>query len=139
MSEREKDTAFLRRCLLYDDSAERQQLEERMTRVQRDERCVWRAVRLMAVLTGLAAAGLGYAAVFLVEFPQDLAQLTSPLITRVFCALGVGSLICMLAFAGLGAIYRQDLNRRRAQCRRLVTNVLESRLGESPQQHEAKI
>jgi|SRR6266850_2294061 len=129
MSDHERETDFLRHCLLYDDSVERHQLEEAITRVQRDERCVWRAVWLMALLTGLAMAGVCYTAVFLADSPETMTRLITPLIVKVFCALGVGSLICMLAFAGLGLVYRKDLDRQRDECRRLATRLLESRLG----------
>lgn len=129
MSEHDKDTAFLRQCIHYDDSVERQKLEENISQLQRNERCVRRAVGLMAVLIAVAMAGICYAAIFLVEYPQDLTHLTSPLIVRVFCALGVGSLICVLAFGGLGLIYRKELDQRREECRRLAAKLLEARLG----------
>ena len=48
MSEHEKDLAFLRQCIFYDDTDERRKLEERIAQVKRDERCVQRAAWLMA-------------------------------------------------------------------------------------------
>ena len=128
MSERERDTAFLRKCLTYDDSAERHKLEERIVQAQGNERCVRRAVRLMAVLTMLGAAGLCYAAIFM-EFPLTPLQFITPLFNKVFCVLGVGSLICMLAFWGLGVLYRKELEKRREECRGLATKLFEARLG----------
>lgn len=128
MSERERDTAFLRQCLIHDNSAERHKLEERIVQAQCNERCVRRAVRLMATLTMLGAAGLGYAAIFM-EFPQSPLQFITPLFNKVFCALGGGSLICMLAFWGLGVLYRKELEKCREECRRLATRFFESRLG----------
>jgi hypothetical protein len=129
MSEHDKDTAFLRQCILYDDSAERQKLEESISQLQRNERCVRRAVGLMAVLIAVALAGICYGAIFLVEYPQDMTYLTTPLIVRIFCALGVGALICVLAFGGLGLIYRKELDQRREECRQLAAKLLEARLG----------
>jgi hypothetical protein len=129
MSEHQRETAFLRQCLLYDDTAECHKLEEGITQVQRDERCVRRAVLLMALLTALAAAGLCYAVVFLEDYPHNMTRLLTPFIVKVFCALGVGSLICMLAFGGLRVVYRKELEQRRDDCRRLATKLLESRLG----------
>jgi len=41
----------------------------------------------------------------------------------------LGSLISLLAFVVLAMIYRKELDHRREECRRLVTKVLESRLG----------
>ena len=125
MSEHQRETAFLRQCILYDESARRQELEEGITQIQRDARCVRRAVWLMAVLMLLAMVGLGYAAVFLNNFPYN----TSQHIINIICALGVGSLISLLAFVGLGMVYRKKLDQRREECRQLVTRLLESRLG----------
>jgi hypothetical protein len=130
MSEYEKDTEFLRQCLLYGDSAERYELEEGIMRIQRDERCVRRAVWLMALVTGLAMAGLGYAAVFLMDSSQIMTQLTSLLITKVFCVLGIGSLVCMLTFLVLGVVYRKELDQRREECRRFALKLFEARLGQ---------
>ena len=72
MSDRQRQTEFLRRCLLYDESNERHQLAERIRQVQQNERCVRRAMWLMVLLAALAFAGLAYSAVFLVDFPQPL-------------------------------------------------------------------
>ena len=124
-----RETAFLRQCILYDESAERHQLEAKIIQAERDERCVRRAVWLMALFAALAMAGLGYGVVFLENPPQNMSQFITPFIIRLLCALGVGSLVCMLAFMGLGAVYRNELELRREECRRLATKLLESRLG----------
>jgi hypothetical protein len=129
MSEHQKQTAFLRQCLLYDDSGERYELEESMTHLQRDLRCVRRAVWLMAVLVALAMAGLCYSAVVPADDPHNLSQLVTQFSSKVFCALGLGSMICMVAFAGIGVVHRSKLDQRREECRRLAAKLLESRLG----------
>ena len=129
MSDHQRHTAFLRQCLLYDDSKERHQLEARITQAQRDERCVRRAVWLMALLTGLSMAGLCYATVFLSHHPQDVSQFITPFVVRVLCALGLGSSICMLVFMGVGVVCRKELDQSREECRLLATKLLEARLG----------
>ncbi len=125
MSEHQKHTEFLRHCLRYGESAEHQALEEKIIQIQRDERCVHRAMWLMAILTALAVAGLGYPAILVESFPYNVPQLTLTLV----CALGLASLICLLGFAGLGMIYRRKLDQRREESRQLVTKLLASRLG----------
>jgi len=35
----------------------------------------------------------------------------------------------MVAFTGLGVVYRKELDQRREECRRLAAKLLESRLG----------
>ena len=125
MSDHEKHTEFLRQCILYDESARRQELHERITRIQRDARCVRRATWLMAMLIALVAAGLGYEVILVDNFPYNLPQL----IINLVCALGMGSLISLLAFMGLGMVYRRKLDQQREECRQLVARLLESRLG----------
>ena len=129
MSEHQKQTAFLRQCILYDDTGEYHKLEESITQAQRDEHCLRRATGLMVLLTALSMAGLGFAAVFLTDHPQDISLLLTPFICKVFCALGLGSLICLVSFVGLGVAYRKELDQRREECRRLAAKLLESRLG----------
>ena len=129
MTEYQRETAFLRQCILYDDSGERQKLEESITQAQRNERCLRRATGLMLLLTGLSLAGLCYSAIFLIDHPQDISLLITPFICKVFCALGLGSLICVVSFVGLGVAYRKELDQRREECRRLAAKLLETRLG----------
>jgi hypothetical protein len=125
MSEHQKHTEFLRHCLRYGESDEHQALDKRIIQIQRDGRCVQRAVWLMAILTALAVAGLGYPAILVENFPDDAPQS----IINLICALGLASLICLLGFAGLGMVYRNKLNQRREESRQLVTKLLASRLG----------
>ena len=129
MSKHEREMAFLRQCLVYDDTGERHKLEESITQLQRNERCVRRAVRLMALLVSLALAGLCYSAVVVADDPESMSQLVARFTSKVFCALGLGSLICLLAFAGLGVVHSSKLDQRREECRRLAAKLLESRLG----------
>jgi hypothetical protein len=125
MSEHQRETAFLRHCLRYGDNAEHQALDNRITQIQRDERCVRRAVWLMALLTALAVAGLCYAAVLVENFPYNTPQF----IFNIICALGLTCMICLVVFVGLRMVYRMKLDQRREDCRKLVARLLESRLG----------
>jgi hypothetical protein len=125
MSEHQKQTAFLRECLLHHESVECRELEEGIARILRDERCVRRAMGLMVVLLALALVGLGYAAAFLGD---PVPSMRFPVV-KLSGALGLGSLISLVGFAGLGAVYRKDLNGRREKCRRLAAKLIESRLG----------
>ena len=129
ISEHQRQTDFLRHCLLYDDTAERHKLEARITQLQHDEICVRRAVWLMALFAALAMAGLCYAAVFVPGHPLNLSEYTGRFLIKLLCALGVGSLICLLVFLGLGMIYRKELDQRREECRQLAMKIMESRLG----------
>jgi hypothetical protein len=85
----------------------------------------------MVLFAALAMAGLCYAVVFLEDYPLNLSQFTAQSILKALCALGVGSLICLVAFLGLGAIYRKELDQRREECRRLATKLIETRLSKT--------
>jgi hypothetical protein len=125
MSEHEKHTEFLRHCLRYGDSTEHQALEKEITQIQRDERCVQRAVWLMGILTALVVAILGYPAILVENFPYSAPQF----IVNLVFSLGLASMICLLVFMGLGMVYRRKLDQRREESRQLVAKLLESRLG----------
>ena len=125
MSEHEKQTEFLKQCLRYDESPGHQELVQEIGQIQRDERCVWRAVWLMAGLTALATAGFVYPTILLDNFPSNAPHF----FVNLIFVLGVASLISLLAFVSLGGVYRRRLDWRREKCRRLITRFLESRLG----------
>jgi hypothetical protein len=54
---------------------------------------------------------------------------TTQFITNVVCALGLGSLVSLVAFTLLELAYHRELNKRREEGRRFVTEHMESRLG----------
>ena len=127
MSEHQKDTEFLRRIIVYDDTEEHRDLEKKIAGVQRDERCLQR-VALAAVLFTLAAmAGLAYTAILEGNFPYNQSQL----VVTVLCDFGLASLICLVGFAVFLLVYRSRLNRLREECRRSVMRLIEVRLGKS--------
>jgi hypothetical protein len=111
--------------MLYDSTDERHKLEEQVAGAERTERCFRRAVFLMAVVAGVAVAGIGYSAILLQDFPLNKAHL----ILRIFCALGLASLVSLLTFVAFWRVARGTLNEQRDRCRRLVTRIVESRLG----------
>ena len=126
MSEHQKDTEFLTHLISYDDTDERRILAERIACLQRDERCVRRAIWLMMLFTALAVAGICYAAVFLFH-PMNFAQFMMQLTIKILCAVGLGSLICVLAFHAMCVSYRKELAGTRDECRRLAIKIMEER------------
>ena len=132
MSEHQRETAFLRQCIRYDDTEERHRLEDRIKQILHDERIVRRAVWLMGLLAALAMIGLGYASVFMADYPLNVSQLTARYLIKFLCVLGVGSLLCLFVFVGRGIAFRKELDQRREDCRRLALKVLQSRVGPTP-------
>lgn len=127
LSEHQKETNFLRQLIRYDPSAQRRKLEDRLTATQGDERCVRRAVHLMALLSAMAMAGLCYAQAFLMDDPKNKWRV----VIHVVCGLGLASVTSFVAFGGYWLAYRRELNRRREECRRLIIDLLEYRLGKA--------
>jgi hypothetical protein len=122
MSEHEAETLFLRHSIRSDDSEDRRKLEKSIAQAQRDERCVKRFASVLALFPLVAIAGAACGATLQKGFPYDGSY---PGI-RVLCEIGLASLICLVAFAGLLMGYRKKLKRLRAECRRLATRLLES-------------
>jgi hypothetical protein len=131
MGEHQKQTAFLRQCLVHHDTEASRKLAESMTQLERDERCLRRAAWLVVRLAGLAVAGIAYSALLMDNYPDGRSGSVAHFVVKGCFGLGLGSLICLLSFLGLGAIYRKNLDRRREQGRALVARLLESRLAAS--------
>lgn len=123
--EHQTETEFLRHCLHYGNKPEHLTLGDRIGDIQRDVSCVQRAVGLMAVLTALAATILGYVMLLGANIPQD----TSQLIVNGISALGLASVISLVAFAGLTVVFRMKLDQHREEGRQLVAKLLAFRLG----------
>jgi hypothetical protein len=126
MSEHQKETAFLRHIIRHGDSDECRNLENRITQIQNDQRCVQRVASVTALFPLLAIAAVGYEAILQENFPHDGSELAF----RLICVLGLASLICLMAFAGLLMGYRLRLNRVREECRQSVIRLLESHLSQ---------
>jgi hypothetical protein len=124
MNARQTETSFLRYTIPCEDRDKPRKLENSIAQVQRDERCVQRFASVMALFLLLALVGVGYETMLQKNFPYD----TSHPGIRVLCEIGLASLICLVAFAGLLMGYRKKLKRLREECRQLATGLLEPRL-----------
>jgi hypothetical protein len=110
---------------------EHQTLHERLSELQRNLPCVWRAVRVMVFLIAFAVVGLGYSTVFIPYWPQNMQQFVMFLPVKAHCALGLASLSCGVFFCALGLLYNRELAALRLQCERLA--------GEMPGSADANI
>jgi hypothetical protein len=126
MSDYQKETAFLRQCLRFEDTVEHSDLEAAITRLHVNECCVNRAIWLMALFTALALAGLGYLTIMQID-DRNAEPLVTSLVERMLSALGVGSLICLVSFVAWGLANRRELNERREHGRRLIAKLVNAR------------
>jgi hypothetical protein len=125
MNEHQRETAFLRQIIAFDDTDERHELERRIEEVQREERCIKRLASLMVLLGGLGLAGLAYGALFAESFAYG----NSRLYFKSLCTMGLASLISLAMLACFLIGCRQKLNAIREECRQLIRKLLECRLG----------
>ena len=121
MSKRKQQTAFLKALVLHGNAQERAQLQERMIRAERDEQCAWRALWLVTLLAVFSCCGICYSAVLVPQFFHNSAHIA----VKVFCGLGLTSLICAVAFLAFWVWCRAVLNRIQAECRRFIMATLE--------------
>lgn len=128
MSEHRKQSEFLKKLVLHDDSPANRSLCERLTAAERNERCLLLACRLVALIALVALAGIGYSAVLLPEFFDNATHV----VLRFFSALGLGSSLCCVFFLGLWFWYRAHTNRIHDECRTVITAMWETRLKTSP-------
>ena len=123
MSECQKQTAFLKTLIGYENSDLRRMLHERIVKAEKDERCIRRALFLVSLFGFLCLCGLGYSSVLLPEFFRK----PSHELTKVLCALGMGSLICFVCFLGYWSWHRSVLYGLHDECRRLIAGLMLSR------------
>lgn len=124
MSEHQRETAFLRHIIRHGDSDECRTLEKSIAQIQCDQRCVQRAASVTALFLFLALVGVGYGEILAENFPYN----GSESVFRLLCGLGLASLICLVAFAGLLIVYRLKLNQLREEGRQLVKRLVEPHL-----------
>jgi hypothetical protein len=124
MTEYRKQATFLKNLLAYSDSEEQSRLQERLAQAEKNEHCLICACRLVGLIALFGLAGLGYSAVLLPEFFNN----SSHFLVQFFCALGLGSSMCLLVFVCLWLYYRGSVNRIHEECRRIITKMLQARL-----------
>ena len=122
----ETETAGVQRGVSAEMALERERLEERRTEIQRNARCVWRAVRLMVFFTAFAVVGLGHSTILIPDWPQTMSQYLMQWTIQAHCAFGLASLSCAVVFAGLGLRYQKELSWIREHCGRLAGEAIEA-------------
>jgi hypothetical protein len=128
MTERDRQTEFLMRLLVMAEPTANSDLQTRIGQAQHDEKCVRFAFTFVALIGGFALAGLGYCAVLHPEFFDS----SAPTLVKLFCAVGLGSLICMIVFLCCWLWYRHTSNRLYEECRQVVMDAIQARLKAQP-------
>jgi hypothetical protein len=124
MSEHHEHTEFLKHCLRYDTSSERDHMLKMLVHLQQELRIFRRATNLLIVLM-VPAAGALFFSNFLLASLSASAQRQ---IVNLLVAILLGSVICLLAFVILRCSLRRKLFGQREKCRELVKRLLEEKL-----------
>jgi len=124
MNAHQTKTSLLRHIIPYDASDEHPRLEKIIAQTQRNKCYVKRFAAVMALFPLLAIAGVGYEMVLQENSPYNGSH---PGI-RLLSVLGLASLICLVALAGVLKGYSKKLSRSQKECRQLVKTLLESHL-----------
>ncbi len=122
MSKRQKQTALLKTLILHGNAVERQKLVTKLCKAERDEHCTWCALWLVMVLSLLSVCGLCYSSVLVPDFFRNPSQL----VVKVFCVLGIASVVCSGVFMTCWLWYRGTLNRLHEESRHFIMAILES-------------
>jgi hypothetical protein len=124
MSEHRKQAEFLKKLVMLDECPAHRSLCERLVAAEKSEKCLLLACRLVGLIALVALGGIGYSAVLLPQFFDNATHI----ILRFFSALGLGSGLCFAVFLGLWFWYRNATNRIHAECRQVITAMLDLRL-----------
>jgi hypothetical protein len=124
MSEYRKQSEFLKKLVMHEDTPAHRALCERLAAAERNERCLLLACRLVGLIAAVALAGIGYSAVLLPQFFDN----STHVILRFFSALSLGSALCFVVFLGLWFWYRSQTNRIHDECRCIISCMWEDRL-----------
>jgi hypothetical protein len=122
MTERERQRQFLE-DLLEKATGPAARLKDRILQTQHDEHCIRRALVLMVLVGIFSIMGLGYSAVLLPEFFDN----ATPMLVKIFCALGLGSLICMMIFGSCWLWYRKASNEVNEACRCYIMDEMKEK------------
>jgi hypothetical protein len=124
MTDREqKHNDVLAQCIRHDASGELHRAEELINDAEREERCIRRAVWLMALLAGASLTALGYSVILLYE----VAPYYTRIINHVLTVITVASIASLVVFAALWVHRRHRLIARREEVRRLAMKLLAAR------------
>jgi len=116
-TERERQSDFLK-SLLINETDECKRLRKRIEQAAQNENSIRRALLLMIIMAVFALVGLGYSAVLMPEFFDN----ATPLLVKLFCALGLGSVLCMVIFGGCWLHYRKRSNEVNEDCRAFLSD-----------------
>jgi len=125
MSEHHENTEFLKHCLRYHDSPERDHLLKHLVLLQQELRIFRNGVRLVILLMVPALPALVFSNLWL----QNLSEPAQRAILNVLVAINFGLLASLFIFSAARMRLRLKLHREREKCRQVLKRVLADRFG----------
>ena len=113
MTERQRQTEFLKELMQSQDCEECRDLETRIRQAERDERCICSAMIIAVSLALLSLLGLGYSTILAADAGADSSITT----LKVFTTTLLASVICLAGLVGFWYSSRNATNRLYYECR----------------------
>lgn len=120
MNHQERETAFLNELLNFHGTCHTAAAARDLSRAQKEERCVRRALKTIFKLTVIACCGFLVTAFFLPHMP---AAYLDPL-TKFLFIVGITGIVSLVVFACAWRSYRTTLEACRETCRDLLREHL---------------
>ena len=116
MTERQKESAFLKDLLRGEENELCNRLHSQITKSEQNEKCVRCALFTVSVMGLLSVAGVAYSAVLLPDFFNN----ATPFLVRLFTALTLACGLCLSVYVSLWFSYRATTNQLLGEVRRFV-------------------
>lgn len=126
MSERYRQTEFLKKLIQFSDTEPARHLQERLHQAQQDENNLRRKICGVIFLFFLALVGFGYTAIFVPE----AYNVSFHWLVRIFSVLALAAVLCLGIFVPYWCSYRRLVNRIQEEARGLVHSTLGTARGE---------
>ncbi len=123
MTERQKQTEFLKSLMRFGNTQFFGDFPDRLAKAQKAEGTVRRKMGSLVLLGCLSLAGFAYTAVFIPEAFQS-----SSWVVRVFSVVGLAVVICLITYMAYWLWYRKLVNGLEAEGRSLVHRILQAKL-----------
>jgi sulfite exporter TauE/SafE len=128
MSDHHDQTEFLKHCLRYDTSAERDQMLRELVRLQHESRIFRLASYWIVGLIVPAVAALAFSDYLLGNLPGRV----QAEVLNLLMAIVLGLTVCVCTISFLRYLLSKKLHGQRKKCRELVKKILAERLEPKP-------
>ena len=124
MSEREKHILFVKKLAQNEQDRSLHEIQDQIHQAEREERLVRTAAILVALIGLISTLGIGYSVIVL----EDVFRNSTQAFMKLFSALSLGCLICLVGYLGYWGKRRAITNRLYEEARAHLLFLNEARL-----------